>query len=237
VSNFKFAHCSRFSRFSLFPSEFLIGYHVPHMSPEEERSSLTDLYASMTPGQLWMLALEPESLTEMAQEVMRAELARRRIRLPKSWADLQNPRNPEPDTRAGEPPPIVLCRFRDLPEAMLAKGKLDSAGIECHLADDNTVRMDWLWSNAIGGVKLLVREKDAREAARLLDQPILERLYVPGVGEYDQPACPSCRSLDVSFDELNRGLSYGSVFIGVPVPVHRRGWTCHDCGHTWEKRG
>jgi hypothetical protein len=98
---------------------------------------------------------------------------------------------------------------------------------------DNTVRMDWLWSNAIGGVKLLVREEDAPEAFSLLDQPIPERLEVPDLGQYDQPACPSCGSLDVSFDELNRGLSYGSVFIGVPVPVHRRGWTCDDCGQTW----
>ena len=203
------------------------------MSPEEERSRLRDLYSSMHFAELWKIALEPESLTELAREVMRAELARRGIGLPKSWEELHNPRPPEPDTRAGEPPPIVLRRFRDLPEAMMAQGKLDSAGIECHLADDNTVRMDWMWSNAIGGVKLLVREEDAPEAAHLLDQPIPERLDVPEVGEYAQPTCPSCGSLDVSFDELNKTLSYGSVFIGLPVPIHRRGWTCHDCGQKW----
>jgi len=30
------------------------------------------------------------------------------------------------------------------------------------------VRMDWLWSNALGGIKLIVREKDAAEAERIL---------------------------------------------------------------------
>jgi hypothetical protein len=29
--------------------------------------------------------------------------------------------------------------------------------------------MDWLWSNALGGIKLLVREKDAQDAAKVLD--------------------------------------------------------------------
>jgi hypothetical protein len=28
--------------------------------------------------------------------------------------------------------------------------------------------MDWLWSNAMGGIKLLVREGDAEEAERIL---------------------------------------------------------------------
>ncbi len=44
---------------------------------------------------------------------------------------------------------------------MLAKGKLDSEGLESFLADDNTVRMDWLWSNLLGGIKLLVDPEDA----------------------------------------------------------------------------
>jgi hypothetical protein len=116
---------------------------------------------------------------------------------------------------------------------MLAKGKLDSAGIKCNLADDNTVRMDWFWSNAIGGVKLLVRREDAAEAARLLNQPIPERLDVPDVGEFDQPTCPGCGSLDVSLDELHKA-SYGSIFIGFPLPIQRSGWKCHACGNTWE---
>ncbi|HZQ91963.1 MAG TPA: hypothetical protein VFA60_09240 [Terriglobales bacterium] len=40
---------------------------------------------------------------------------------------------------------IVVAQYRDLPEALLAKGKLESAGIECTMTDDNIVRMDWFW--------------------------------------------------------------------------------------------
>ena len=37
---------------------------------------------------------------------------------------------------------VTLRHFRDVPEALLAKGKLESAGIACALADGNLVRMD-----------------------------------------------------------------------------------------------
>ncbi len=69
----------------------------------------------------------------------------------------------EPDVKL-----IAVRRFRDLPEALVAKGMLDSAGVKCFLSDENTVRMDWLWSNALGGVRLWVREDDLPDAATLL---------------------------------------------------------------------
>jgi len=63
-----------------------------------------------------------------------------------------------------------------MPGAFVAKSILDAAGIECYLQDDNVVRMDWLWSNAMGGIKLIVREKDAEEAEKVLSQgPLLEQ--------------------------------------------------------------
>jgi hypothetical protein len=65
--------------------------------------------------------------------------------------------------------PVVLRRYRDMPQALVEKSVLDDAGISCYLQDDNVIRMDWLWSNAMGGIKLLVREQDAAEAERILD--------------------------------------------------------------------
>jgi len=64
---------------------------------------------------------------------------------------------------------VAVRRFRDLPEALSAKGLLDSANIKCFLSDENTVRMDWLWSNALGGVRLWVREEDVQQSVELLD--------------------------------------------------------------------
>jgi len=57
-----------------------------------------------------------------------------------------------------------------MPAAFVEKSVLEDAGIECYLQDDNVVRMDWLWSNAMGGIKLIVREKDAGDAEKILSQ-------------------------------------------------------------------
>jgi hypothetical protein len=65
--------------------------------------------------------------------------------------------------------PVILRRYRDMPAAFVEKSALENAGIQCFLQDDNVVRMDWFWSNAMGGIKLIVREKDAADAAKVLD--------------------------------------------------------------------
>jgi hypothetical protein len=73
--------------------------------------------------------------------------------------------------------PVILRRYRDMPAAFVEKSVLEDAGIECYLQDDNVVRMDWLWSNALGGIKLIVREKDAADAEKILSQgPSTERV-------------------------------------------------------------
>jgi hypothetical protein len=69
---------------------------------------------------------------------------------------------------------LTIRQFRDLPQALLAKSVLDSAGIECFLGDDNLIRMDWLWSNLLGGIKLRVRQEDALVASRLLEGDSIE---------------------------------------------------------------
>ena len=134
-----------------------------------------------------------------------------------------------------EPEQLVTIRkFRDLPEALLAKGSLESAGIHCSLADDNMVRLDWFISNLIGGVKLQVSSDDAAAAAEILNQPIPDEFLVEGSGTYHQPRCPHCQSLDVSFEELDKPVAFVSASIGLPLPIHRRNWKCHSCGRDWE---
>lgn len=65
--------------------------------------------------------------------------------------------------------PVVLRVYRDMPAAYVDKSVLDAAGIRCYLQDANMVRMGWLWSNAMGGIKLVVREADVEDAAKILE--------------------------------------------------------------------
>jgi len=130
---------------------------------------------------------------------------------------------------------VSIRQFRDLPEALLAKGALDSADIESFLVDDNMIRMDWFWSNLMGGIKLCVKQEDAEAALDLLEQSIPEGFEVEGVGPYEQPRCPKCQSLDIAFEDLNQPVAWVSAYILAPIALHRERWVCHSCGHRWRQ--
>jgi hypothetical protein len=165
-------------------------------------------------------------LSDVAHQALEAEISRRGLSVVIA---------PDPGIDVYELNEQVTVRqFRDLHEALLAKGCLESAGIHADLVDDNMVRLDWFYSNLLGGIKLKVRPEDADTANEILNQPIPEELPVEGVGVYEQPRCPHCQSLDVSFQELNKVVSFGSAYLGVPIPVHTKAWSCHSCKHHWE---
>jgi hypothetical protein len=79
---------------------------------------------------------------------------------------------------AGEPDIkiVTLRQFLYLQDALVAKAALDAAGIESFLADEHSIRLDLFISNALGGIKLLVKEKDAREADELLAEDFSREL-------------------------------------------------------------
>jgi hypothetical protein len=193
---------------------------------EAERERLAKYYASITPEELQQLAQDAWSLTDAAREALKAELSRRGLA-----AELRQ----SPPANQPLPGIVAIRQFRDLPAALLAKSVLDSAGIDSFLQDENTIRLNWLWSNALGGIRLLVREEDAADAARLLVQKPAE-IFETTSGEYKQPRCPICGSTDISFGVKGRSLSYATVAIGVPLPVKRHGWRCSSCGHEWSEK-
>jgi hypothetical protein len=192
----------------------------------KERVRLASTYAGMTDGELQNLARNPDSLTDAAWEALEDELDRRDLDLP---ADHSEPRQ-ELDLQQL----VTIRQFRDLPEALLAKGCLESAGIECFLRDDNLVRLDWFISNFVGGIKLCVRQEDVEKAETILNDPIPEGLYVHGVGLYEQPRCPKCNSLDVTFQELDPA-AYLSMAVRIPIPFHRKAWRCRACSAEWDE--
>lgn len=100
------------------------------MDSDKERERLRALYGGMEDGELNKIASDLHTLTDVARETLRAEISRRGLELPPQLAALA--------LRAKEqselPEPELLRRYRDLPQAMIARSILDSAGIECLLA-------------------------------------------------------------------------------------------------------
>ncbi|HZT35409.1 MAG TPA: DUF2007 domain-containing protein [Nitrososphaera sp.] len=144
---------------------------MTHQDNEKERRRLAELYSAMTDGELVNIAGDAESLTEVARLAVEEEI-RRRANLGGMNIDDQAP--PATVDVAEYQNTVTVRKFRDLHEAWMAKGSLDSAGIKCWLADDNMVRMDWFISNFLGGVKLRVKPEDVDAAEEVLDQAIPE---------------------------------------------------------------
>ena len=104
-----------------------------------------------------------------------------------------------------DPNLVTVARFRDLIEAQLAKGKLEAAGIQTFLANENIVSLDWFYSQAVGGLRLQVQAGDVADATAVLADPIPEQIVEEQTGfVYDQPHCPRCGSLDIGFETINR---------------------------------
>lgn len=63
---------------------------------------------------------------------------------------------------------ITVARYDTLPDAYIALGRLQAEGIPCMLADQNLVQTDWLYSIAVGGIKLMVDSAHLDQALRVL---------------------------------------------------------------------
>jgi hypothetical protein len=179
-------------------------------TPEQERARIASVYSTMSDEELAQIADSGDELSAAAHEALQAEVIKRGLSL-----TIAPPRGEDVyeynDT-------VTLRQFRDLPEALLAKGSLESAGIQAYLVDDNMIRMDWFISNLLGGIKLKVRSEDAEAATGILNQPIPETLDVEGVGSVEQPKCPRCQSLDVTY------------------VLEKRACVCDACGNNWEEQ-
>jgi Putative prokaryotic signal transducing protein len=196
------------------------------VNPEQERQRLAEFYAQMSEGKLLKVGSAAASLTELALQVLRLEFDRRGM----STAILDAVITDVLEYREL----TMIRRYRDLPEALIAKTSLESAGIECFLADENIVRIDWFWSNLLGGVKLHVKTEDVDAALEILDQPAPESFDTDGTEKYERPRCPECGSIDIHFEELNP-VAIVSTYFGVPLPLHRKGWKCRSCRHQWHE--
>ena len=196
-------------------------------TPEQERHRLGELYAQMSEGELREIADDAVDLTDTARQVLVEEIGKRGldIRLAEAMA-----------VRTFESRDMVTVRqFRDLPEALLAKGILDSAGIESYLVDENMIRMNWFISNLLGGVRLQVNRDDVEEAGTLLSEPPPEGFDIEGLGKYQQPQCPRCGSFDISYHAgLDKRFALPMLwFASIPIPVPRNEWNCPSCGAVW----
>ncbi|MGA3346859.1 MAG: DUF2007 domain-containing protein [Terracidiphilus sp.] len=186
-------------------------------------------YAQMSETELMELARSYDGLLEIAQVALRAEFARRGLEPPlaeepKEWEFRRL---------------VTVRRYRDLAEAYVGRSLLESAGIPAWIADEHLVRMDWFYSNLVGGMRLQVDEREEAAAREILEERAPESITYGEDEVYVQPSCPKCGSAEVNLGSgTERGRSLVALYVlSIPVPPRKAAWHCEACGARWVDTG
>lgn len=127
---------------------------------------------------------------------------------------------------------IALERFDDYVSAHIALGRLEEDGINCWLKDENTVTIDPILTNAVGGIKLMVLEQQAGRASEILAQIAAEYKA--------SQACPKCNSHNIMLVTSPRKLSnwisaLAGTILGNFAMGIRKNYKCFDCQAEFEE--
>jgi rubredoxin len=128
----------------------------------------------------------------------------------------------------------TIATFSKPEEAHLFRTRLEAVGIPAFVQDEHIIQMDWLWSNALGGVRVQIADDDLGEAREFLaaDSP------QPSPDASDV-VCPACGSHHTAPYELPRRLAYLGMLLFylpllfIPILFARRRWQCSSCHHVF----
>lgn len=218
--------------------------------PMAEWQRITEVYRGMYDDELLNLAADSEDLTDIARQVLDAELKRRGL------GDVSNPAKapklPEPmrERRAallgnqGGAPQIVLdhrtnydsdngtieytwktvlCECESQQQAELLSETLKLAGIDCWIETPNaSPRYRAL---DIPYPRILVAADQLEQARAVASNPIpkevIEESKAPDPPEFVMPVCPRCGAKDPALEGAN--------------PFNS--WRCDACGNQWTDSG
>ncbi len=124
----------------------------------------------------------------------------------------------------------LIRRYQYSSEAIIFKGKLESEGISVFIRDNNTVDTYPLYSNAVGGVKLFVKNEDFIKANEILSQ----------VSEYSLDEknqlvnCPKCNGKQIkmttSIKDTKTLLAFIFSMLFVLMPFYsKHKYRCNTC--------
>lgn len=126
---------------------------------------------------------------------------------------------------------ILINAYTNYVDAHIARGVLEEEGINCWLKDENTLTIDPILTNAVGGIKLMVAKSQAERAV-----DILVRLRDEAKAKITCPKCGSHNIEEVSTPrKASNWLTALSTFFLSSVSVAPDKVNhCFDCGHEFE---
>jgi hypothetical protein len=127
----------------------------------------------------------------------------------------------------------VVAVFSTVFEADLAKARLEGEGIHAYIANGNLIVMNWLYSNAIGGVRLEVEHQNLAVAKEILALVGSNEFELEST-DSDWGVCPNCGSNRIEFVQSKRGFALTWLLLGFPLLFPNERFTCHNCFHAWK---
>jgi len=119
----------------------------------------------------------------------------------------------------------VIATYTKMEDAHLAVSKLEGSGVQAWLRDEATANLYWLYSNAIGGVKVEVADENVERAREVLQLPKEESGLLK---------CPHCGSENISVRQMNLLSALALLFLNFIIPGRRNKVDCLDCGKSFD---
>jgi len=134
---------------------------------------------------------------------------------------------------------VTVGSFTGPIEAHLAKGRLEAEGIPAFVAHEHHVWANWVFSHALGGVKVQVMPEHTTQAAAILKEHVEGKYEVALKEEFpdiQDNACPKCGSR-----EFKSSIPFGLLvlviltlgLVSIIFPARRVNHTCLRCGNKW----
>lgn len=123
---------------------------------------------------------------------------------------------------------VLLNSYNNYIEAHIAKGVLEENDINCWLKDENTVTIDPILTNAVGGIKIMVVKAEAERAWEILSQLRKEQKLAV--------TCPQCGSNNIELvstprKAINWLSAISTFFVGDYALTIEKVNHCFDCKH------
>lgn len=143
---------------------------------------------------------------------------------------------------------VMTCTFPH--EAHMVKAYLESQGIETFLKDEMTVQVNIAYSNAVGGIKILVTESDYDQSIQMLknggyivkentkSENKIEVIFIDDTTNKNK--CPFCSSENVSRKKGPNTTSFilsslvSLLFTASILPIFSSTYKCFDCEKEWK---
>lgn len=127
---------------------------------------------------------------------------------------------------------IPIQVFDNYMEANIKMAMLKDAGIECWLKDEYMVTVDPILTNAIGGIKLLVNERDFEHAVAFINEIAAQNKVVY--------TCTNCRSVNVELvstprKTINWLTAITSFLMGNYAIAAEKVFHCFNCGNQFSE--